>query len=56
MRVLVTGHLGYVGTVVVPLLVSRGHVVRGLDSGLFRACSIASLPTIPGLERDVRDV
>ncbi len=35
MKVLVTGHDGYIGTVLVPLLRSAGHEVVGLDSGLF---------------------
>ena len=29
MRVLVTGHLGYLGTVAVPVLEARGHDVVG---------------------------
>ena len=32
MRVLVTGHLGYIGTVLTPMLVRAGHEVVGLDS------------------------
>ena len=35
MRVLVTGHDGYIGHVLVPMLQSAGHEVTGLDSGLF---------------------
>ena len=30
MRVLVTGHLGYIGTVMVPMLLKAGHEVVGL--------------------------
>ena len=37
MRVLVTGHLGYIGTVMVPMLLKAGHEVVGLDSDLYRA-------------------
>ena len=37
MRVLVTGHEGYIGTRLVPLFLGAGHEVVGLDSGLFRA-------------------
>ena len=36
MRVLVTGHHGYIGSVLVPLVRSAGHDVVGLDSYLFR--------------------
>ena len=42
MRVLVTGHDGYIGTVMVPMLQSRGHEVVGLDNMLFRACSFGA--------------
>ncbi len=36
MRILVTGHKGYIGTVMVPMLLAAGHDVVGLDSDLFR--------------------
>ena len=35
MRVLVTGHDGYIGSVMVPVLQAAGHEVVGLDSGFF---------------------
>jgi len=35
MRVLVTGHLGYIGTILTPMLVQAGHEVVGLDSDLY---------------------
>ena len=57
-RILVTGHLGYIGTVLTPLLVRRGHDVVGLDTDLFRRCTYGSesriLP-VPSIERDIRD-
>lgn len=57
MRVLVTGNLGYIGSVLTPRLVAQGHDVVGLDSGFFRDCVIGQatkdVPTIP---RDIRDV
>ena len=37
MRVLVTGHLGYIGTVMVPMLLKAGHQVIGLDSDLYES-------------------
>jgi len=57
MRVLVTGHRGYIGSVLVPLLLERDHEVSGLDSDLFRACTFdGELTAIPELIGDVRDV
>ena len=38
MRVLVTGHLGYLGSVLTPLLTDAGHQVTGLDTGLYADC------------------
>jgi len=35
MKVLVTGHLGYIGSVLGPLLIERGHTVVGIDTGFF---------------------
>jgi len=57
MRVLVTGHKGYIGTVMVPMLMDAGHEVVGLDSDLFRGCDFAEgIRPVPELRMDVRDV
>ena len=57
MRILVTGHKGYIGTVMVPLLRGAGHHVTGLDSDIFRGCTFTSgLQEIPELQLDIRDV
>ena len=40
MRVMVTGHDGYIGQVLVPLFVRAGHEVVGLDSFLFEDCAL----------------
>lgn len=57
MRVLVTGHNGYIGTILVPLLERAGHDVVGLDSFLFADCVFGSdQPAPPALRCDVRDV
>jgi nucleoside-diphosphate-sugar epimerase len=56
MRVLVTGHRGYLGGVLVPQLRAAGHDVVGLDTGLFDACTFAPAPEVPSLELDIRDV
>ena len=59
MRVLVTGHLGYIGSVLVPVLQAAGHEVVGLDSDLYRGCTFGDpdqLPSIPQIDADLRDV
>ena len=59
MRVLITGHLGYIGTVLTAHLLDAGHTVVGLDSDLFRECTFgdaAKLPRVPTIAKDIRDV
>ncbi|MCP2338065.1 NAD-dependent epimerase/dehydratase family protein [Actinomadura rupiterrae] len=57
MRVLLTGHQGYLGTVMAPVLSAAGHEVTGLDSGLFADCVLGPSPDDPDtLAVDLRDV
>lgn len=57
MRIMVTGHLGYIGTVMVPLLQAEGHEVTGLDSDFFKECIfIGKIVDVPYLKKDIRDV
>jgi len=57
MRIVVTGHKGYIGSVLVPMLISEGHDVMGLDSGLFKRCNFGnSASEVPCLKKDLRDV
>jgi nucleoside-diphosphate-sugar epimerase len=57
MRVLVTGHKGYIGSVMVPLLVDAGHEVVGLDTGLYEACSFGDRRhQVAGVRLDIRNV
>jgi nucleoside-diphosphate-sugar epimerase len=57
MRVLVTGHRGYIGAVLVPMLQEAGHEVTGLDVDLYRGCDFGAPPRpVPTLEVDVRAV
>jgi nucleoside-diphosphate-sugar epimerase len=59
MRVLVTGHRGYIGSVLVPIFLEAGHEVVGLDSDLYRGCTFgdpAAMAAIPDLGVDMRDV
>ncbi len=58
MRVLVTGHLGYIGTILTPMLLERGHEVVGYDSNLYERCTYPGGPAIievPFVRKDVRD-
>jgi nucleoside-diphosphate-sugar epimerase len=58
MRVLVTGHLGYIGTVMVPMILRAGHEVVGLDSNLYERCTFAAgggIVDVPHIRKDVRD-
>jgi nucleoside-diphosphate-sugar epimerase len=59
MRVMVTGHLGYIGTVMVPMLLRSGHEVIGLDSNLYENCTFEEggrIASVPSIRKDVRDV
>ncbi|AOW90403.1 NAD-dependent dehydratase [Streptomyces olivaceus] len=57
MRVLLTGHQGYLGTVMAPVLTAAGHEVVGLDAGLFADCVLGPAPADPpGRRVDLRDV
>lgn len=57
MRVLLTGHQGYLGTVMAPVLTAAGHEVVGLDSGLFADCVLGPAPDDPPGQRvDLRDL
>ncbi len=57
MRILITGHKGYIGTVMAPLLADAGHEVVGLDSDLFEHCTFGEAPReFPSIRKDLRDV
>ena len=57
MRVILTGHRGYIGAVAAPLLQEAGHEVVGLDTNLFEGCDFGNPnPEIPELRRDLRDL
>ncbi|MEL6102168.1 MAG: NAD-dependent epimerase/dehydratase family protein [Pseudomonadota bacterium] len=59
MRLLVTGHRGYIGCVLVPMLRAAGHDVVGLDSDIFSRCTYdaaGTMPVAPSIQKDIRDV
>ena len=57
MKILVTGHTGYIGSVMVPCLQQAGHEVVGLDNCLFEGCDFGASPRpVRTLRIDLRDV
>jgi len=57
MRILLTGHKGYIGAVAGPILRSAGHDVVGLDADLFAGCGFGeAAPEIPEVRKDIRDL
>ncbi|MER8504316.1 MULTISPECIES: NAD(P)-dependent oxidoreductase [unclassified Mesorhizobium] len=59
MKVIVTGHQGYIGSVMVTMLLRAGHSVTGYDSDLYRRCTFAwggEQASVPSIQKDVRDV
>lgn len=59
MKILVTGHAGYVGSVATAVLAEAGHDVTGLDAGYFATCHTEGLaPRDPDavLTKDIRAI
>ncbi|MGH8058538.1 MAG: NAD-dependent epimerase/dehydratase family protein, partial [Candidatus Entotheonellia bacterium] len=56
-RVLITGHHGYIGSVMLPHLVEAGYMVVGLDTDFFRPCMLMpAAAEVPSLAKDIRDI
>jgi nucleoside-diphosphate-sugar epimerase len=57
MRLLVTGHHGYIGSVVAPMLQTAGHEVVGMDAFFYEGCDFGpDERTFEERRRDIRDV
>lgn len=57
MRVMITGHKGYIGTVMIPIFEKAGHEVIGLDSDLYRNSTYGEgLPVVKEIIKDIRDI
>lgn len=57
MRILVTGHLGYIGTVLTPMLLKRGHDVVGMDADWYSQCTYGDsdqIANVPNIKKDIR--
>jgi nucleoside-diphosphate-sugar epimerase len=58
MHITITGHLGYIGTVMTGMVLERGHTVVGYDSDLFSRCTYSvggEISPVPHIRKDVRD-
>src|SRR5437773_1615917 len=57
MKVLLTGHKGYIGSVGGAMLREAGHDVVGLDTGLFEGCDFGDpAKPLPEVRKDIRDL
>ena len=54
-RLLITGHKGYIGSVMAPMFAEAGYDVIGLDIGYFDACTLVpDALAIPSIRKDIR--
>jgi nucleoside-diphosphate-sugar epimerase len=59
MRILVTGHDGYIGMAMIPMLIAEGHEIVGLDSHLFEQCAFDTTMGVlahRSIRKDIRDI
>jgi len=57
MKVLVTGHHGYIGSVLAPLLAEAGHEVTGVDTFFYEGCDfVPDLAAVASFRADTRDL
>jgi nucleoside-diphosphate-sugar epimerase len=59
MKVFLTGHRGYIGSIMTPMLLEAGHTVVGCDSDLYQRCTFeagGAIFDVPTISKDVRDV
>ena len=57
MRLMITGHNGYLGSVIVPAFLEAGQAVVGLDSNYFRECTLVpEAAEVPSINKDIRDL
>ncbi len=55
--VLVTGHRGYIGSVLVTTLLEEGYDVTGVDTDYYEACTLSAEPvSVPWVRKDIRDI
>lgn len=56
-KILVTGDCGYIGSVLVPMLINESYEVCGYDTGFFTDCLLHSQnASYPRVKKDIRDI
>jgi nucleoside-diphosphate-sugar epimerase len=56
-RILITGHKGYIGSVLTPLFVRSGYDVTGIDNEMFAQCTLVPDPVeVPSIRKDIRNI
>jgi nucleoside-diphosphate-sugar epimerase len=56
-RILITGHEGYIGSVMAPLFAKANYQVTGLDTGYFRDCILTPVTgQVKSIYKDLRDL
>jgi nucleoside-diphosphate-sugar epimerase len=56
MKILLTGHHGYIGSVMGPIFRAAGHEVTGLDTFFYEGCDLRDEPDgLPAVRLDLRD-
>ncbi|HEY4487173.1 MAG TPA: SDR family oxidoreductase [Candidatus Paceibacterota bacterium] len=55
-KIIITGSLGYVGSVLAPYLLERGYEVRGFDTGFFKDALLYPAPEYETIIKDARDI
>jgi nucleoside-diphosphate-sugar epimerase len=57
MRILLTGHKGYIGAVAASILGAEGHDITGLDADLFAGCDFGEkVSEVKEIQKDIRDL
>ncbi len=57
LNVLITGHNGYLGSVMAPRFLAAGHRVTGLDTGYFAECTLVEdRSRVPAIPKDLREL
>ena len=58
MKILVTGHLGYIGTILTPMLLKKGHDVTGMDADWYSRCTFGDpkqiASNVKNIKKDIR--